>query len=127
MAQRQRHADAPLAIDAFGEGGFRIAGDRHEGSIQLFAGQALAWPHGNEAQAKELTADDFAIFIDAATRPDVVVRGVGARMRHPAPEVRALFREAGIGLEVADTPTACRIYNIIANEARRVGAALIAV
>ena len=127
MAQRQRHSDAPLAIDAFGEGGFRIAGDRHDGSIQLFAGQALAWATPSGADAKSLTADDFAVFVEAQTRPDVVVLGVGARMRHPAPEVRKLFRDAGIGLEVADTPTACRIYNIIAGEARRVGAALIAV
>ncbi|TGY88576.1 hypothetical protein E5163_12250 [Marinicauda algicola] len=127
MARRERAPDAPLPIDAFGDGGFRIAGRRHEGSILLFAGEVHPWPRGDAAGPKDVAAADLSLFLDAADRPDVLVLGVGPAMRHPATELRKALREAGIGLEVADTPAACRLYNLIAGESRRVGAALMAV
>lgn len=127
MARRERAPDAPLPIDAFGDGGFRISGERQEGSILLFAGTVQAWPRGDEAGPRDLTPDDLSLFLEADDRPDVLVLGVGPRTRHPAPEVRKALREAGIGLEIADTPAACRLYNLIAAESRRVGAALMAV
>lgn len=127
MARRERAPDAPLPIDAFGDGGFRIAGERVEGSVLLFAGTVKTWPRGDEADAKTLTPGDLSLFLEADDKPDVVVLGVGERARHPAPELRKALREAGIGLEIADTPAACRLYNLIAAESRRVGAALMAV
>ena len=53
MARRERAPDAPLPVDAFGDGGFRINGERREGSVLLFAGKVLAWPRGDEAEASE--------------------------------------------------------------------------
>ena len=110
-------------IDAFGDGGFRIAGVRKEGATPIVDGAARPWTR----QGETLTLEDLRIFIDRPDRPDMVILGVGERLIHPPAAVRQAFRDAGIGLEVMDTATACRTYNLLAGEGRNVAAALISV
>ena len=110
-------------IDAFGDGGFRIAGVRKEGATLIVDGAARLWTR----QGETLTLEDLRIFIDRPDRPDMVILGVGERLIHPPAAVRQAFRDAGIGLEVMDTATACRTYNLLAGEGRNVAAALISV
>lgn len=110
-------------IDAFGDGGFRIAGVRREGATLIVDGAARAWIR----QADQLSVEDLATFIERSDRPDMVILGVGERLVHPPAEVRQAFRSAGIGLEVMDTATACRTYNLLAGEGRNIAAALVAV
>ncbi len=59
-----------------------------------------------------------------ALEPQVVLLGTGARQRFPAAPLRAAFAERGIGLEVMDLGAACRTFNILVHEQRRVAAAL---
>lgn len=61
----------------------------------------------------------------AGFKPEVALLGTGARQRFPSPALTAALAHAGIGLEVMDTGAACRTYNILAGEGRRVAAALI--
>ena len=61
----------------------------------------------------------------AALNPEVALLGTGGRLRFPAPALTAALVRAGIGLEVMDTGAACRTYNILAGEGRRVAAALL--
>ena len=61
----------------------------------------------------------------AGFKPEVALLGTGARQRFPSPALTAALAHAGIGLEVMDTGAACRTYNILAGEDRRVAAALI--
>lgn len=56
--------------------------------------------------------------------PEILLLGTGARLRFPAPDCMAVFLQRGIGMEVMDTPAACRTYNILLGEGRRVVAAL---
>ncbi|MFW6412533.1 MAG: Mth938-like domain-containing protein [Oceanicaulis sp.] len=123
MRRRAQPAYAVPPIDAFGDGGFRVAGARKDGSILIVDGAARPW----DADAAALKPEDFRAFLERSDKPDMVVLGVGEALRHPPAEVRKAFREAGVGLEVLDTATACRTYNVLAGEARRVCAALIAV
>lgn len=116
---------ATPAIDAFGDEGFRVAGERHEGSIQILGGAVEPWVHPDTPA--ELTPAHFKAILEAADPPDLVILGIGQAMRHPPAAVREAFRKAGVGLEAMDTPTACRAYNVVAGEARRAWAALIAV
>lgn len=120
-----REARAP-AIDAYGDGGFRIGGVRKDGATLILDGSARSWRDA-PADAGALTPEHFADLISAQARPDMVVLGAGERLIHPPAAVRKAFRDAGIGLEVMDTGSACRAYNLLAGEARRVYAALLPV
>ena len=70
-----------------------------------------------------LAADDFAAIV--ALRPEVALLGTGASIRFPQPRITQVLTDARIGLEVMDTPAACRTFNILAAEGRRVAAAIL--
>lgn len=70
-----------------------------------------------------LTEADFSAL--AALEPEVALLGTGATMRFPHPRLTRALTDAGIGLEVMDTPAACRTFNILAAEGRKVAAALL--
>jgi uncharacterized protein len=55
---------------------------------------------------------------------EVILLGTGAKIRFPHPRLSEPLRKASIGFEVMDTQAACRTYNILVGEGRRVGAAL---
>jgi uncharacterized protein len=116
--------DAPQ-IDAYGGGGFRLSTGRHEGSLLILRDEAQAWPVRSLA---DLTLDSFAEVL-AAGRAEVefVLLGVGAVNALPPRAVRDALQKAGIGLEFMDTPAACRVYNILTAEGRKLAAAMIAV
>ena len=110
-------------IDAFGDGGFRIAGVRKEGATLIVDGAARPWSLKGEG----VEVEDLKIFLDRPDRPDMLILGVGERLVHPPASIRQAFRDAGIGLEVMDTATACRTYNLLAGEGRNIAAALLPV
>ena len=60
-----------------------------------------------------------------ALQPEVVLLGTGARLHFPPAEVLRPLIEAGIGYEIMDTSAACRTYDILMAEGRRVLAALV--
>lgn len=71
----------------------------------------------------ELRAENL---LEALTlEPEVVLLGTGQRLSFPPAEVRAALAGTGVGLEVMDTAAACRTYNILMGEGRRVAAALL--
>lgn len=61
----------------------------------------------------------------AAFAPEVVLFGAGARLQHPHPRLLAALIDRGIGVEVMDTGSACRTYNFLMSDRRRVAAALL--
>jgi len=65
-------------------------------------------------------------FLELAALPvEILLLGTGSALQFPHPRLTLPVRDAGIGLEVMDTAAACRTYNILLGEDRRVGAALI--
>jgi uncharacterized protein len=58
-------------------------------------------------------------------KPEIILLGTGDRLRFPGAEFIAGFLARGIGVEVMDTHAACRTYNILLSEDRRVVAALL--
>lgn len=113
------------AIEAYGGGGFRVAGERIDGSVLIVDDRARPWP---VASLADLTAADFDPIL-AADRGVVefVLLGLGPQMVPPPRAVREALRAAGLGLEVMDTVAACKLYNVLASDGRRLAAALIAV
>jgi uncharacterized protein len=71
----------------------------------------------------ELETRDFAYL--AACGADIVLLGTGSRQRFLHPSRFSSLIEAGIGLEIMNTAAACRTYNILASENRKVAAALL--
>ena len=116
--------DAP-SIDAYGDGGFRLSGERHEGSLLILGDAARSWA---VRDLSDLTMEALAPVL-AAGRAEVefVLLGTGVKNALPPREVRDGLRAAGIGLEFMDTPAAARMYNVLTAEGRRLAAALIAV
>jgi uncharacterized protein len=104
-----------------GEGYVRIGESDHHANLLVTPDRLIGgWaPGGFDA----LSESDFAAL--AALQPEVALFGSGATMRFPHPRLTRALAEAGIGLEVMDTPAACRTYNILAAEGRRVAAAIL--
>ena len=116
--------DAPV-IEAYGGGGFRLGGARHEGSVLIVADAPRAW--SVRAMSELTLADLEPVLAAGATEVELVLLGAGARNALPPREVRDGLRDAGLGLEFMDTPAAARLYNLLTSEGRKVAAALIAV
>ena len=115
----------PPAIEAYGGGGFRIGGMRIEGSILILDDAVRPWP---VASLAELTPAYFDAALAAGPAVvEFVLLGLGPAMAPPPRAVREAMAAARVGLEVMDTPEACRLYNVLAREGRRIAAALIAV
>lgn len=112
------------AIDGYGGGGFVINGARHDGSVLIVDDGVHAWAPTTLAA---LTKADFAEAFAHRAEVEFVLLGVGMRMAPPPRALREAFQAAQLGLEVMDTPAACRLYNLLASEGRRIAAALLAV
>jgi uncharacterized protein len=116
--------DAPL-IDAYGDGGFRLSGEWHAGSLLVIADQAQAWPVTSFA---DLTLESLApVFAAGRAEVEFLLLGVGARNAQPPRALREALLAAGMGLEFMDTPAAAKLYNVLTSEGRRLALALIAV
>ena len=116
--------DAP-SIDAYGDGGFRLAGERHAGSLLIVTDVAQAW---SVASLADLTVDALSpVFAAGRAEVEFLLLGVGARNAQPPRAVREALLAAGMGLEFMDTAAAAKLYNVLTSEGRRLAAALIAV
>jgi uncharacterized protein len=77
----------------------------------------------SSATVETLTTDDMRKLLDLGT--EIILLGTGARLRFPPGPLMRPFAPAGIGLEIMDLKAACRTYNILAAEGRKVAAALL--
>lgn len=70
-----------------------------------------------------LTAEQLQPIVDQ--QPELVLLGTGAKQVFLSPELMMVFHRAGIGIEVMDTRAACRTFNVLVMEERKVIAALL--
>jgi len=108
------------SFTGYGEHYVLVNGRRHESSVVVLAGQVLDW---NVKSFDALSAEDFSILQGLGV--EIVLLGTGARQRFPHPRLTAALARAGIGVEVMDVQAACRTYNILVAEERKVAAALL--
>ena len=111
-------------IHGYGDGGFRVAGERHAGSLFLHTRQAHGWKQPQDLD--QLQADDLMPLIGVSL-PPLLVLGTGTPPNHPFSDLGTAFRERGIALEVLSTPAACRTWNVLMSEGRAAAAALVAI
>ena len=111
-----------ITIDSYLPGGFRIAGEVHEGPLLVFPDRVVAWTVRDIA---EITLESLAPVAEAEPPVEVLLVGCGGQIALLPMAVRTGLRSAGVGVDAMTTDAACRTYNMLLTEERRVAAALI--
>jgi uncharacterized protein len=111
-------------INSYGAGRFVVSGKEYADSIILSPLALDTWNIDSPFVWNETAIEQL---INAAKDAEVVLVGTGKNMLPMPSKSRNLFREKKISLDVMDTGAACRTYNVLLSEERRVIAALIVV
>lgn len=104
----------------YGRGFVSINGTRHESHLLVTSAQVAGWDIGG---FDAVSADTALLFL--SLQPEIVILGTGAAQRFPHPDLARRLSAAGVGLEVMDSNAACRTYNVLTAEGRRVLAAIL--
>ena len=104
-------------IDGYGPGFFRIAGEVLAAPLLVTASGARSWGGLDDLETLTALAGDV----------DVVFLGTGDEIAHAPKPMREALEEVGLGVEAMNSPAACRTYNVLVSEGRRVAAALLPV
>ena len=118
------HLESAGALNTFtgyGEGYVMVNGERFARSVVVLPERIV--PDWAPIRFDELAAEHFAAL--TGLDREIVLLGTGARQRFPRPEILQPLLTAGIGVEVMDLQAACRTYNILMAEQRKVAAALL--
>lgn len=105
----------------YGSGYVEINRERFAANLVVFPDRIMAdWcPGGFEHLARA----DFAGILE--WKPEIVLLGTGSSIRFPHPRLSADLNAARVGLDVMDVQAACRTFNVLTAEGRRVAAALL--
>lgn len=113
-------ADGRNRFSSYGPGFVVVNAARHERSLIVLPDRIVEW---EPAGIEDLTGPVFAKLAELPI--EILILGTGPRIEFPHPSRTQPIAQARIGLEVMDTYAACRTYNILLAEDRRVGAALL--
>ncbi len=104
----------------YGAGYIAVNGTQHHGSLLVMPEQLVTdWP---VPTLDALTTTAMEALLEL--HPEVIILGTGQAQRFPHPSLFGTLTAARIGIEIMSTPAACRTYNILMNEERRVLAAM---
>ena len=104
-----------VPVDGYGPGFFRIAGEVHEGALLLLPDGRRSWGGFDDLDGLK------------GAEIDVLFVGTGTEIAHAPKRFREAVEGFGIGVEVMASPAACRTYNVLLSEGRRIGAVLLPV
>jgi uncharacterized protein len=107
-------------IERYAASGFRVSGVIYHGPVLVFPDRTVQW---HTANALDLTSDTLAPVIEHGG-VEILLLGLGRSTSAVPGALRTALRTARIALEAMDTGAACRTYNVLVAEDRRVAAAL---
>ncbi len=110
-------------IQSYGGGAFTVSGTRHVGSILVFPERTLAWP---VAKAVDVQGGVLDAVLPPEAAVDLVLIGLGPGPGLIDKDLRQRLKQARVAVEAMSTAAACRTFNVLLGEQRRVVAALIA-
>ena len=110
-------------IHGYGDGGFRISGNRFSGSVFVTLRHTSLW---SPPTPEQLTASAI-IDVAPVAVPPLLLLGVGAVPLSPLHTLTDDLKQQGIALELMSTAAACRTWNVLISEGRDAAAALYAV
>ena len=105
-------------IERYAASGFRISGAIYRGAVLVFPDRTVPWPN------PALTMESLAPVLEHGG-VELLLLGLGRRMVPVAASLRSGLKAGGVVLEAMDTGAACRTYNVLLAEERRVAAALL--
>jgi uncharacterized protein len=108
-------------IERYASSGFRVSGVIYHGPVLVFPDSTVPW---DAASASDVTFDALAPVIEHGG-VEILLLGLGRAMTAVPGALRTALRAARIALEAMDTGAACRTYNVLVAEDRRVAAALV--
>jgi uncharacterized protein len=111
-------------IESYGDGRFRVSGVQIEGSLLVLPTATFPW---SAVDIATMTLESLAPLLAADPPVEILLVGCGQRLLPLSPALKAALRERGIGADPMGTGAACRTYNVLMAEGRRVAAALIPV
>ena len=106
-----------LPVEGYGPGFFRLGGEVHDAPLAVLPTGVTPWGGYEDASA----------FVEAAEHIDFLLVGTGPEIAHIPEAFRGALEALGVGVEIMATPQACRTYNVLLGEGRRVGVALMGV
>lgn len=110
-------------IQSYSGGHFKINGKVFESAVIVQPAETAIWDYAGTFE--DLSEGDFKPISAQADDIDVVLLGCGAQMKFFPPVLRQKLRDKGLSIEVMDTGAACRTYNVLMAEGRRVAAILL--
>ena len=121
MKIERETAEGRNLFTGYGEGWVEVNRKRHEASLVVSGDRLVTdWPLES---IDDIAADHIAAILEL--KPEIVLLGTGAAFAFPDRARLAALYAARVGVEVMDTPAACRTYNILLGEGRAVVAALV--
>ncbi len=120
MKLHASNAGAANIITAYGDDYVVVSGVRRDSAVIITATEVNPWGPNDFDDLKD---EDFAAL--AQLGAEIVLLGTGKQQRFPQPRLTASLRAAHVGLEVMDLKAACRTYNILVAEERKVALALV--
>jgi uncharacterized protein len=115
------NTDGLNLFTAYGDDYVAVNQQKHEKNLIVLPENLI--PEWSTATIETLAETDMQKLLELGV--EVILLGTGKRLRFPAGALMRPFAPAGIGLEIMDLQAACRTYNILASEGRKVAAALL--
>ena len=115
MQLREVNFGSALPVDGYGPGFFRIGGDVWQSGVILSLAGVKEWRGFSDHQSLLALGEQI----------DVLFIGTGTEISQLPAELTNKLEGAGIGVEVMNSPSACRTYNVLLSEGRRIAAALL--
>jgi uncharacterized protein len=107
-------------IQSYSSAGFKVSGIAYQGAVIVFPDRTLRW---NMESVRGLSVSDLAVF--DKNDVDILIIGCGEKAVRMEPPVVHALKAKGVLLETMATGAACRTYNVLMAEGRRIAAALI--
>ena len=109
-------------IESYGDEGFSINGERYPGPVLVWPERVVPWAVSDIDTA---AIETFEPVLSAEPRIEILLIGSGAAFRIAPAALRSALARRSIATESMDTGAACRTYNVLMAEDRRVAAALL--
>lgn len=111
-------------VQSYADGSFRVSGEVYDHPLLVYPEKSVRWNFDSGVDDLGLSSfDDVPEYADGQV--DVILLGTGASMKMLPAKLRNGLRDKGLSIDCMDTGAACRTYNVLMAEGRRVVAALL--